>query len=88
MIFKTAPAELGVHPSGGPDGEVFGATGRHECSLMCDDIETTVAELRAKGVEVGDAVDQGFGLVAMIEVPGAGAMQLYQPRHQLAYELD
>lgn len=88
LIFKTAPSELGVHPTAGPDGEVYGTAPRHTCSLMCDDIEATVSELRAKEVVVGEVVDEGFGLVALIEVPGAGQMQLYQPRHSLAYELD
>jgi hypothetical protein len=32
--------------------------------------------------------DEGFGLVTSFEVPAAGSMMLYQPRHGLAYELD
>lgn len=88
LIFKTPPAELGVHPTAGPDGEPWGTTPTHQSSLMCDDIEATVADLRAKGVTVDDEVrDEGFGLTTMFEVPGAGSMMLYQPRHDLAYEL-
>jgi hypothetical protein len=61
----------------------------HQASLMCDDLETTIAELRDKGVEVDEKVeDQGFGLVTSIQVPGAGWMMLYQPRHPLAHQLD
>ena len=60
----------------------------HEISLMCDDIETTVAELTAKGVEFARPVrDDGFGLTTSFVVPGAGEMMLYQPRHPLAHEL-
>ena len=56
---------------------------------MCDDIEATVAELRAKGVAVREEVeDQGFGLVTEIDEPGAGWMMLYQPQHDLAHELE
>jgi len=88
LIFKTKPAELGVHPTKGPDGEVWGTTPTHQSSLMCDDVEATVAALQAKGVEVsGEIVDEGFGLTTMITIPGAGQMMLYQPRHDLAYEL-
>jgi len=88
LIFKTKPAELGVHPATGPDGEVWGTTPRHQSSLMCDDIEATVADLRGKGVEIADEiVDEGFGLTTMITVPGAGQMMLYQASHALAYEL-
>jgi catechol 2,3-dioxygenase-like lactoylglutathione lyase family enzyme len=42
LIFGTGPSELGVHPTdGGP--------AHHEISLVCDDIEQTVAELTTKG---------------------------------------
>lgn len=60
----------------------------HQSSMMCDDIEATIKELRAKGVTVkGDVEDQGFGLVTSLEIPGAGWMMLDQPRHALVYEL-
>ena len=56
---------------------------------MCDDLDATIAELRAKGVEVdGDVEDQGYGIVTSIAVPGAGWMMLYEPRHELAHALD
>ncbi len=88
LIFKTAPAELGVHPTAGPDGEEWGSAPTHQCSLMCDDVAVTAAELRAKGVEVADEiVDEGFGLTTRITVPGAGEMTLYEPRHEVAYDL-
>jgi catechol 2,3-dioxygenase-like lactoylglutathione lyase family enzyme len=89
LIFKTPPSELGVHPTQGENFEQLSRVPYHAASLMCDDIEATVAELRAKGVEVADRIeDQGYGLVTSITVPGAGWMQLYQPRHPLAHELD
>lgn len=89
LIFKTPPSELGVHPTAGGEGEVWGTVPTHQSSLMCDDVEATLADLKAKGVTVDDEVkDEGFGLTASIEVPGAGWMMLYQPRHGLAYELD
>ena len=87
LIFQTGPSELGVHPA--PDGGGAPAAGQHhEISLMCDDIEQTVAELRAKGAEfAGGITAAGFGLTTMLEVPGAGEMMLYQPRHPLAHSL-
>jgi catechol 2,3-dioxygenase-like lactoylglutathione lyase family enzyme len=89
LIFKTKPAELGVHPTGGDHGEEWGNVPTHQSSLMCDDIEATRDELRAKGVDVDDQiVDEGFGLTTTIEVPGAGRMMLYQPRHDVAYDLE
>ena len=55
---------------------------------MCDDIEATLAALRDKGVDITrDVRDDGFGLTAMLAVPGAGEMMLYEPRHPSAYDL-
>jgi catechol 2,3-dioxygenase-like lactoylglutathione lyase family enzyme len=89
LIFKAGPSELGVHPAAGaPDGEDGGAAPHHGISLMCDDIEQTVAELRERGAKFTRGVrDDGFGLTTALEVPGAGEMMLYQPRHPPAYNL-
>ena len=74
LIFALPPAELAVHPA---DGD-----GRHELYLMCDDIHATVAELRAKGVEVTrDISDQGWGLLTAIRLPDGEEVPIYQPRH-------
>jgi catechol 2,3-dioxygenase-like lactoylglutathione lyase family enzyme len=82
LIFKSPPAELAVHPTG-PDGN-----GTVELYLMCDDLEATVAELRAKGVELsGEVTEERWGLLTTLTVPGAGQLGLYQPRHPVAYDL-
>jgi catechol 2,3-dioxygenase-like lactoylglutathione lyase family enzyme len=74
LIFALPPAELAVHPADGPT--------RHELYLMCDDIHATLAELRAKGVEVaGDVSDQGWGLLAAIRLPDGSELPIYEPRH-------
>jgi catechol 2,3-dioxygenase-like lactoylglutathione lyase family enzyme len=74
LIFALPPAELGVHPSEGQT--------THELSLMCDDIEATVAELRAKGIEIrGDPEDRGYGIVTRMVLPGGVEIDLYEPRH-------
>ena len=74
LIFALPPAELGVHPS---DGETH-----HELSLMCDDIGATVAELRAKGIEIrGEPEDRGYGIVTKMVLPGDVEVDLYEPRH-------
>jgi catechol 2,3-dioxygenase-like lactoylglutathione lyase family enzyme len=73
-IFALPPAELAVHPADG--------AGRHELYLMCDDIDDTLAELRAKGVEVAREVsDRGWGLLAAVRLPDGGELSVYQPRH-------
>ena len=74
LIFALPAAELGVHPS---DGETT-----HELSLMCEDITATVAELRAKGIEIrGEPEDRGYGIVTKIVLPGGVEIDLYKPRH-------
>ena len=64
LIFKLPPAELGIHPTEPAD------SGRHELYLMCDDIEQTVRELEAKGVEfTGPVTDAGFGRLTSMKIP-------------------
>ena len=85
LIFKTGPSELGVHPTGQGD---WSTTQHHEVTLMCDDIAATVANLKSKDVGFSKEIsDEGFGLTAMMTVPGAGDMMLYQPKHAMAYDL-
>ena len=85
LIFKTGPSELGVHPTD-PGGQAH-----HQISLMCDDITATLADLEAQGAEVTqDVLNAGFGLTAVIEVPGGrrdDALPAPPPpclRHQLS----
>jgi catechol 2,3-dioxygenase-like lactoylglutathione lyase family enzyme len=81
LIFALPPAEVAVHPADP-------GTGRHELTLMCDDIEATVAELTAKGAEFTTGIsDRGWGRIALVKVPGAGEMGIYEPRHPVATDL-
>lgn len=79
LIFALPPAELGIHPGPGSSGRA----GQHQLFLMCHDLQQTVDELKAKGVELnGPISDEGFGLLTSLEVPGgAGTIGLYQPKH-------
>jgi predicted enzyme related to lactoylglutathione lyase len=89
LIFKTGPSELGVHPTSGTyEGQDYAHPRHHSISLMCDDIDATVAELEGKGAEFsGPVEDFGFGLGISLLVPGAGEILLYQPRHPEAHSL-
>ena len=80
LIFKSPPAEVAAHPA--PPGQ------HHELFLMCDDLEATMAELERKGVRfTTPATDEGWGLLAYLELPGAGSLGLYQPKHPTATDL-
>lgn len=86
-IFRSGPSELGVHPTSGTyEGEAYSSPRHHSVSLMCDDIEATIADLRGRGAQfTGDVSDMGFGLAISLQVPGADDMLLYQPQHPTAY---
>lgn len=76
LIFGLPPAEMGIHPTMGKDGEY------HELFLMCDDLPKTVAELKKKGVKFKAKIhNQPWGTLITMKVPGGGEMGLYQPKH-------
>src|SRR5688500_17958728 len=82
LIFALPPAELGVHPTEGPTHD---SGVRHQFTLMCDDINSTIRELQAKGIDVqGEPSDEGFGIKVMLNLPGGVEVMLYEPRHTMA----
>lgn len=89
LIFGTGPSELGVHPTAGEhEGREYASPRQHQIAVMCDDLDATVAELRARGAGFsGESTDMGWGIGIQLQVPGADDMLLYQPRHAPAYHL-
>jgi hypothetical protein len=86
LIFALPPAELGVHPGEGP---TFDAGVRHQLSFMCDDLDATIAELRGKGIEIRDEVQNaGWGITTTMVLPGGLDVMLYQPRHPVAIKTE
>lgn len=80
LIFDVAEAEIGVHPS--DEGQAHSRAGMHAISIFCDDIERTVADWKAKGVEFTNQVaDQGYGLVTQFKLPGGIVADLFQPHY-------
>ena len=72
-IFALPPAELAVHPADDASCALY---------LMTDDLSGTLESLRSRGVEVlREPSDEGWGVVARIEVPGFGPLGVYEPRH-------
>ena len=77
LIFALPPAELAAHPSR--------RGGHYELYLMCDDLDATMAELEAKGVEFTRRRQRrGLGPDHGAAVPGGGELGLYEPRHPTA----
>ena len=83
LIFKTGPSELGVHPSSWDyQGETGSTEQKFDLSLICDDLESTMADLRVKGAQfVGEISEEEWGTTARLVVPGAGEMILYEPKY-------
>src|SRR5258708_3025885 len=79
LIFDAPEADLAVHPN---DGEKDAPSGTADISFYCDDIAATVRELRSRGVEFTQEVeDHGYGLVTHFKAPGDFKIQLYQPKY-------
>ena len=79
LIFKLPPAEGAVHPA---------ETDSHELYLMCDDLERTMAELTARGVEFIRPVEtERWGVTTSIRLPGGGEVGLYEPFHDRANDI-
>ncbi|HTX10851.1 MAG TPA: VOC family protein [Solirubrobacteraceae bacterium] len=77
LIFALPPGELAAHPA-------QGGAGRQELYLMCDDLQETMQELRAKGVEFSRPIhEERWGHVTAIRLPDAGELALYEPKHPL-----
>lgn len=78
LIFNLPPAEIAVHPAAEDEAH-------HEVTLMCDNLETTMATLSARGIEfVGGVHEEPWGLVTRMRLPGDVEMMLYEPRHPTA----
>jgi hypothetical protein len=74
LIFGLPPSEVAVHPSG--------SSNLHELYLMCDDVEAFVRDMLAHDVPCSAVMDQGWGLLTSLTLPGGGKLGVYQPRHE------
>ena len=73
LIFALPPAEVAVHPSDTNDV--------HEFFLMCDDIQSLVAEMKRKNVTCSPVDEQRWGSNTRLTLPGGGQLGVYQPKH-------
>lgn len=83
LILALPPAEIAVHPSREnfvqrhAAHELFGAV----LYLMCDDLDSTLKSLAAKGVVATEVEREDWGLRTTIRLPSGGELGLYQPTH-------
>ncbi len=75
LIFDLPEADMGCHPAG--EGA---EAGTHNVSFYCDNVQKTVAQLKARGVRFVDEIaNHGYGLVTHFVMPGGVNAQLYEP---------
>lgn len=80
LIFDLPEADMGCHPA---EDEETKLSGTHNISFYCDDINKTVSELKARGVEfIDDITDEGYGNITHFIMPGEVMVQLYEPLYE------
>lgn len=88
LIFGLPPAEMGIHPTEADvthqhAGQELAATTLY---LMCEDLNRTLDELKAKGIADTEVQEAEWGVATSIRLPGGG-VGLYEPHHPLAIGL-
>jgi len=78
LIFDLPEGDLGVHPIEANDP----GAGSHDVSFYCDDLDGTVADLRARGARPDPIEPRGYGRVTHLTLPGGVRIQLYEPRYE------
>ncbi len=82
LIFDLPEADMGCHPAD-DKWEEGAPSGTMDISFYCDDIQETVRELKAKGVEFeGELDEQEWGFMTRFRVPGNFLITLYQPKYR------
>jgi len=73
LIFGLPPTEIAVHPSD--------KNGVHELYLICNDVEVFMAEMERRGITCDPVVEQDWGLLTQVTLPGGSKLGVYEPRH-------
>ena len=73
LIFALPATEVAFHPAEAND--------KREFYLICDDLKREMKNLRANEVECSDVVEERWGSITKIRLPGGGDIGLYQPKH-------
>lgn len=75
LIFALPPSEIAFHP---------GEEEKQELYLLCDELDRTMAQLKAKGVQFDPPTEARWGRVTYFALPSGTRVGLYQPYHPLA----
>jgi hypothetical protein len=72
LMFNLVEGDVACHPS----DRAF-----HNISFYCDDLESTMSELRDRDVELTPVVEEEWGSTTTFELPGGGPVLIYQPKY-------
>ena len=73
LIFGLPPSEVAVHPHDAND--------HHEFYLICEDVRAFTTEMKRRGVEHGPLLEQPWGVLTQVTLPGGGKLGVYEARH-------
>lgn len=73
LVFSMPASELAVHPSD--------KNNVHELFLICEDIDTFMAGMESKNIACSPVLEQDWGLLTRVTLPGGGKIGVYEPRH-------
>jgi hypothetical protein len=74
------PGEIGCHPD--QEGHAR-KSARYELAFICEDLDATVADLKKRGVEfIQEIDDAGWGRLTSFSMPGAINAVLFEPRYR------
>ena len=74
LIFGLPPAEVAFHPTE--------EAPRHAFFLLCDDVEKFAARMGTLDVACTAIVDEPWGRLVDITLPGGGLLGVYEARHE------
>ena len=73
LIFGLPPSEVAIHPDEKND--------THEFYLICDNVESFIAEMKTHNVTCSEVNDMPWGKLTHITLPGGGKLGIYEARH-------
>jgi hypothetical protein len=73
LIFALPTAEAAFHPAE--------ENNRCDLYLLCDDLRAEMAALATKSVSCSEVMEERWGSITKIQLPGGGKLGLYKPKH-------
>jgi len=89
LIFGLPPAEAAFHPADGATAQQHAGHAMlgSVVYLMCDDLNATMKALAVKKIACTEVEKEDWGIRTTVRLPSGGELGLYQPTHEVAYNL-